>query len=482
MTKILTIAISVLLISCSSDNNTTPVPEGGGVSLSNCPTNSSYDANVQPGNIQLTVIDRTTYLVIKDVKVQLGNNGKCIKTDENGHVKFSKLSAGTYDIHIFGPIGMRWQSYYNIPVSGTEGIQLQDSVLYKNNPASPVAPEYPTNSYNYYGGVITGTNPLNTSNHLYLSDQESFRCDSVISGGSGGIPQTYKAKCYISSVINTPVENEFWFFESKRDPVSNDLSLINAYSTKKFNTKTVSEKNSSSIVRVTNNIPFSSAVNATTLLMSFDSFNLPTGFVLKRLEVHGDIKPYVASVGLKPIPSRFYDFNRVELYAKMLDNLVANPSFSSYVPLLFNFTDTELTVETKSGGTNDYAWSLKSRYPLNSTGLSFTPKLSPSPSLNNDQQGGVITWNSNTALTKQSIELSNSSTKNTGDETVTWNVEIFGNTNTITLPVIPKHVTPIFTEGTLYSISLSGEASYPVPNGVGNAVESFSHFNVTWIR
>jgi hypothetical protein len=456
------IAILMLLISCT---NTDLAPKKQITQQGNCPQNTEFDPNVKPCTIQLTIYDRKTQKILPNVIVQLDHDGKNTKSDINGHVVFNNLTTGTHSVHIFSPTDMTWKSFYNIPVDETTGYELGDIKLSTFNSVF-IPDSTPIISSINFKGNITNTDPTSSISIKYFTDKPNSGCNYTIQGN----PRFYKSNCFYSVNVGVPVSNEFWFFENVKDLISGDSILSNAFHLGNF----VSSTTNNSTQLVNNDIQFITNTNKFTPLIQFDSFNIPTGFKLTRLDIEGNLSSYIQSIGLLP-SSRGEILN---LYSKILDNLDANPSFSAYIPAAFNLTKTKITLETESGINKTFYWSYTNHYPINSTGIAFSPILSPIPTLIADQQGDVISWNSNTALTKQRIWISSQ----TGNTPARWYIYIIGNTDNIKLPVIPNNVTPLLITGTKYNIELSGEAKYTTAKGIGMALEKFHHIYITWTR
>jgi len=464
MKIVITLIFTLTVVACSGTNE--PIPplvDGTNPVLENCPKNTTYNTTIQPNSIQLTLVNnnKPNHTAKEGVVVQLNQQGNCIQSDVNGHVSFTNLATGTYDVHVFDPSEKNWFSYYHIPVTDTAGFQIPEL-----NVARYVIYPYTRNSFIKYKGSLT-TTPLNGVSLLYFSDQEDGNCNSNAAGSNPmGNFGRYSMICYFSIGNNNTVMNELWFFEIEYDTaeVNSDSRIVNEHHLQKFSTQTTTDSN---IANVKDIIFDTTLSKPKTTLMQFDSITLPTDLNLRGLYINGDITHYLKSTGL------YSTRNYITLYHKVLDNLIPNPSFNAYVPDALNITQTTIKLDTTGGLNSGLSWKYTDHYPISSTGLMITPKLSSLPTLIPNQQGNVIQWNSNSALTKQEISISNKVSDTTE---VYWNITIYDNSNSITLPTIPTDITPLFIEGKQYQIAIGGIAEYPNAKGI-TVKEEYSNSN-----
>jgi len=61
-----------------------------------------------------------------------------------------------------------------------------------------------------------------------------------------------------------------------------------------------------------------------------------------------------------------------------------------------------------------------------------------------------------------------------GDKQKRWNIEVKGNSNRITLPILPKGLVPLLVAGDSYGLSLSGEHQYNASAEMGIVTEKYT--------
>jgi len=452
MKKIFFLLVSLLLVTCGGGNDNPVVNTDLSCSRSKSYANNPIESSVI--KLEIRKYDSCTPMV--GVVVQLDNSGEVLLTDKDGKIKFTNLS-GLHDIHIFGPPGYRWNSFYNV---NTDSGFYQLIELYDYNDTS-VGIKTKINSYIKFKGAIQNSNSNSFINFVYFSDIKN-----KYSIGSADInPVTsYDIQYEYTEAVDTNINNELWILEQSIDPITKDMHLADAFLIQPILPVKTSDLNTNPIVT---DILFSAKPKTEDLLIQFQSITIPPGLTASQLSITGTITSSIVSNATRSIS--LYSAEQID-FTKLL-------SFSAYIaPFTIQDNILSFIIGAQKQISGGPSWGYFSSNTVGSKNIKIVPKVTTIPVLNSNSPGQTISWTQpNFPVQIQTLNIF----KKIGSDFVNWDFSIYENKNNITLPTIPTGVTPILTTGSEYNIRVGGWLFYK--QGTTRVTEVYDN-DGTWVH
>jgi len=433
MKKIFFLLLSLLLVTCGGGNDNTIVNSDLTCSWSKSFANNPVESNI----IKLEIRKYNTCTPMVGVVVQLDNSGEVLLSDKDGKIKFTNLF-GLHDIHVFGPPGHRWHSFYNV---NTDSGFYQFIELIDNNDFS-AGTKVDIKSYIKFKGAIQNSNSNSFINFIYFSDIGN----KYSSGGADTNPVTsYDIQYEYSEAVDTNINNELWVLEQSIDPITKDSHLADAFSIQPILPVKTSVLNANPIVT---DVLFSAKPKTEDLLMQFQSITIPSGLTVSQLDISGTITSSIVSNAASFIS--LYSADQID-FTKPL-------SFSAYIaPFTIKDNILDFIIGAQKQISGGPSWAYFSSNAVGSKDINLVPKVTTIPVLNSNPPGQTISWTQPSFPVQiQTLNIF----KQTGSNIVSWNFSIYENKNNITLPTIPTGITPILTTGSDYNINIGGWLFY----------------------
>ncbi|VAW98189.1 hypothetical protein MNBD_GAMMA22-1203 [hydrothermal vent metagenome] len=434
------IFILLSLISCTSENNTSNPTD-----LVNCAT-SALVTTTKPNVNEIVVEVSSSRKAMANVVVQLDNNGVCLKTDVNGKVLFSNLSAGTHDVHVFGPPGFDWSSVYNIDATelavDTERV-INISIFDRKPSIGGGSPKPVFNSYINLKGAITTKAPENEVFYFVTFDKTNSNIEKE------RISFPTLTKNYVlqygflndfpsntSIPIGTQVQAEIWAFEYSKNVLTGESVLINAVKSS-LSLNTTSNTADASVHDI--NLTQQSASTPMELVTFGNQVVVPTGFAITRISIFSG-SPSNPVLENKSIPLMLVKQN----------DLAIKPSYSVNIPQLLVDQYTAISFTVNASNASGATWQFGTGGIPVATNVDVSTQQEPIINVSNFPDG-IISWSS-----AATIPLSRSIIIEALTEfTPQWSIKIKGDSNTvnsISLPSLPDGLNPILTIGDEYGI------------------------------
>ncbi len=390
---------------------------------------------------------------LQDVVVQINNDTENTKiTDAKGLVSFSNLNKNTkYDIHFFGPTGYEWHSIYNVKPDLVKTMELE-KLTTQNSQTLP-------KSYIKLKGTLTNLSNNNFPTFTYFANYD----DSLSSISFSSSNNDYTAKLSTDLPLGSKLVGDLWILRESYDLATSTSYITDAVKYPNVSITTTSETGKATI----QNIVLNTVKPVLQNLFTINSVLPPTGVAQDSLNVlnqsfrsNTTTKSKDVMLYSKSIPGNFpLDINAYDPFK--LDNY--------YLSLMASFSP---------AGNSEWFYIQKVASGANVNIQSHFDNL---PQIASNQIGGTIRWNltSGTDISYQLIEITKFNATNNLE--TKWNLTIDKNTSELTLPSLPKSVTPILKQGSQYNIGLTVVASdfSLFTSKLGSIIETTFFENVT---
>lgn len=443
------IALTLILISCGDANNTTPIAQRI------CGTLGYSDTAVKPNTIKVEIINPNDLKPLEGVFVQVDHSGQCLITDINGRVSFNNLAPGLHDIHIFSPMGYRWQSRYNINVSANSGYNYSSTLTNTTPINASLITNAVISSFVKYSGNIQSDQNNSSFDFLYFSTNKS----STIRGRANNSNIDYDIKFEHPVPDGTAINNELWVLEQATN--NQTRQLVDAFLIKP-NTPVVTSALLDNNAIVTD-VKFTSlnSPKPKQQLIQFDSISLPVGLSFDTIYISASLmssKIVNASYPITLYSRRFIDFTQaLELFA-----------YTSPFKLSNNEINIEISANNWSIGMNGTSWTYSRSYSAGSTNVNLKPLVETVPVFTQSVDANTILWQDTNPIPTPVASLYIAERINS--RRTKWYFTLlptqFNNTQ-LTLPELPAGIAPVLTKGAEYDVVLGGRLEFKEGNNFG---------------
>ncbi|MFV1983432.1 MAG: hypothetical protein ACC657_07815 [Thiohalomonadales bacterium] len=451
MKKILILVISIMLLSCQSEDKTKTttkvIPDPGtdtttdpGTQLSqlNCIDNTSTGNSGDPNSIDLQILEliggvSSVDTAMEGVVVQLDNDGVCIKSNAQGFITFGAVSNGEHDIHIFSPDGYGWVSIYNVAIGQFKTIDLMNV----NTPAP--APK----SYISLQGAVSNVIAGNNYSIYFITDTgEKYRGQKLDT--TLNTITNYAVDFEFPLAEGSSVTGDIIALEYQNDSTTSESLLVDAttaiLSSVALTTKAATGNYASNTA---NDISFRVNKHNNRSNLSIDNVIVPEQLKITNLAISG----HNNSVQTLSKPNvDFFSFND-------LTKVLAFPRIFTFINH-FRFTDVHLSMRATLPNDDQNFWTYTNNYIKNAPAFTVTPQISRLPIIPDNQVGDLITWDAvNPNLTSLYLEI-----KYVENEIIKtpWYLSLDPKVTSITLPKIPNGITKVLSADINYEIRLNG--------------------------
>lgn len=410
------------------------------VSLSGCGGGS--DSNNNGETLTVNIYERYN-VPLNGAVVQLNNDTAGSQTTgESGEVVFNIDKGSTNDIHVFSPEGYDWYSEY-----GYTKTQLNIRVFSHIRYSTPPPTE---SSYIKLSGVITGYDPANKYGlQLESADGASYTIYYIsITNNS------YDVSIPHNVAVGTSINGSLSILEESTDPLTKQIHLSD-----------VATMNTRTYVTVAQNGP----VTQQNISMSSPKPLLETMLTVNNIQYPNDMtfsgsSVYEGHSSLINPPHHVSGRSRTNV----------NPviTYSSFLPqksdeVYFSLSATNQNMNNQ--------WGYSNRFNTAET-VDISPWFVGPLNLFDGQTGKSISWNFPSINNQSTVPIEIRqflfiSPSLSSTDSFTWNISIYGDRNSISLPDLPVDITPLLNVGTDYNISNTGIAFHE--NQIENSKDQY---------